>query len=50
MEEEEIRITNLKTQDDVVKQLVKKECVFSSGLQPLLYHTFWRALSNARPR
>jgi hypothetical protein len=46
-------VTNLKTQDDVVKQLVKivkKRVYFPSGLQPLLYHTFWRALSNARPR
>jgi cysteine sulfinate desulfinase/cysteine desulfurase-like protein len=36
MEEEEIRITNLKTQDDVVKQLVKKECIFLGSAAPFI--------------
>jgi hypothetical protein len=39
MEEAEILLTNLKTQDDVVRQLVKKVCIFK-GLQPLLYLHF----------
>jgi hypothetical protein len=36
MEEEEIRITNLKTQDDVVKQLVKKVCIFLGSAAPFI--------------
>jgi hypothetical protein len=36
MEEEEIRLTNRKTQDDVVKQLVKKECIFLGSAAPFI--------------